>query len=473
MPDDTKTPSIFPKKESDELSKVNKELYERNLEMAIKNHTLLIIRKMYEIMNTTYGVEETAQKLVEAIVKELKVHKIYIFLKDTEKKTIQFTAVYPDEFTKEEYLKYFNMPDYKFSIPLSNTENFCVDCVVNNRTRLTNSAFDVLAPIVDEKTAFEIQTKLKLETSIIYPIIFGNEALGGMIIGMDKHIGNLTMVERDALKEIVDVVAIAIERAQIYRDLQMANEKLEEMDKLKDDFLSIASHELRTPMTAIKSYLWMVLNRYADSLTPKNKEYLDRVYNSTERLINLVNDMLNVSRIESGKILMKMSDFDLVQLIDDVKNEVSARMQERRQELIIECSEKQLMVHGDREKIHQVLENLVGNSIKFTGEGGKITVGTVRKNNMVRVFVLDNGKGIAKDDIPKLFKKFGRLENSLESISQSSGTGLGLYICQQFVELCGGKITVEAEEGKGAKFIFTLPFVLEKFEDKPPELVET
>src|SRR3989344_7262313 len=135
----------------DEIAKVNKELYEKNLELAIKNHTLLIIRKMYEIMNTVYGVNETAVKLAEAIVKELKVHKIYIFLKVPEKNSIQFVSVYPDEFSKDEYIQYFNRPDYKINISLTNKDNFCVDCVLNKRTRLTNSAYDVLTPFVDEK----------------------------------------------------------------------------------------------------------------------------------------------------------------------------------------------------------------------------------------------------------------------------------------------------------------------------------
>lgn len=431
-----------------ELKKVNEQMYKKNLELAIRNRTLGILRNLYEIMNTTFGMGDLVQQLTMAIKRELQFRTVSIALINKEGNTLETISGFPDE--KENSL-------LRLRLPLSHTDNFCVDAVTHNHTRLTNDLTDVFVPMLDEHRAKILQEQTHIQTAIIYPLRFGREPLGVLIIGMEKHVGGLSRAERETLQELIEVIAIAIERAQIYSDLQGANARLKSLDKLKDEFISLTSHELRTPMTAIKSYLWMVLNRYAHSLTAKNKEYLGRVYNSTERLINLVNDMLNVSRIESGKIVLKLADFDMLLLIDDVKNEVSARMLERKLELIMESHEKKVMVRADREKIHQVLENLVGNSIKFTPPVGKITIAVSVEEPFAQITVADTGKGIARSNFPKLFQKFGRLENSLESISQNSGTGLGLYICQQFVDLSGGAIRVESEVGQGTKFIFTLP----------------
>src|SRR3989338_118460 len=307
----------------DELAKVNREIYERNVELAIKNRTLSMIRQMYEIMNTTYDVEETCRRLIQNIVSELKLPKGFIILADRKNNLIRFVSEYPRPETKDSV---FAVEDGQVVISLDETDNYCVDSILNNRRRMTNSLYDLFVPMLSEIRAEAYQKKLGVETSILYPMDFSGEGFGVLALSLDKHIGFLSTAERDALKEMTDVVAVAIERAQIYSDLQNANVRLEALDQLKDEFISIASHELRTPMTAIKSYVWMILNRHADTLTPKTHEYLDRVYKSAERLINLVNEMLNVSRIESGRIMLKPAEFDLVELAQDIKREVQAKL---------------------------------------------------------------------------------------------------------------------------------------------------
>lgn len=242
--------------------------------------------------------------------------------------------------------------------------------------------------------------------------------------------------------------------------LAKANDRLKELDRLKDDFVSIASHELRTPMTAIRSYAWMALHRSDVPLSKTLEKYIVRVLMSTERLINLVNDMLNVSRIESGKIEIIPEPIDPLLLIKDIVDEVYySRSQEKRLQFVV--LEKPVpKIFADPEKLRQVFLNLVGNSLKFTPDGGKITFDFFSDGKTVEISVSDTGVGILKDDLSKLFHKFSRLDNSYTAAATSGGTGLGLYVSKSLVELMHGRIWVQsAGANKGSVFTVSLPVV--------------
>ncbi|TSC86859.1 MAG: Sensor protein [Microgenomates group bacterium Gr01-1014_7] len=249
---------------------------------------------------------------------------------------------------------------------------------------------------------------------------------------------------------------------QITQQVYEMNAKLHQLDKLKDEFVSVASHELRTPMTAIRSYVWMALHKSDIPLSQKLERYLYRTLISTERLINLVNDMLNVSRIESGHIEINPKVFDIVALVKDVMEEVKVKAMEKRLSLLV-LEHKIPQVFADPDKVHEVLLNLLGNSLKFDYPGGMITVDFFTDGKMVEVSVRDNGLGIVKEDVGKLFKKFGRLDNSYVSISTSGGTGLGLYISKSLVEMMHGSIWAQSEGvDKGSTFTFSLPIATQE-----------
>lgn len=262
----------------------------------------------------------------------------------------------------------------------------------------------------------------------------------------------------------------------VSQEVYKANSELHKVNKLKDDFVSIASHELRTPMTAIRSYAWMALHRSDVPLSDKLKKYLERTLISTERLINLVNDMLNVSRIESGRIEIAPSAFDLTNLIGEVIIEVDAKVKEKG--LIIEHVKNQIpKMFADENKVHQILLNLIGNSLKFTPSGGKITISYQSDGQNIAVSVRDTGVGIVVDDLNRLFKKFSRLDNSYVAAASTGGTGLGLYICKSLIDLMKGTIKAESSGlNQGTTFIFTLPVATpsilseaEKYHYKPPQ----
>ena len=231
-------------------------------------------------------------------------------------------------------------------------------------------------------------------------------------------------------------------------------------DKLQDDFVSIVSHELRTPLTAIRSYAWMALHRSDMKLSPKLEKYLVRIVISSERMINLVNDLLNISRIEEGRIELHLESVDLISLCKDVLDEVyySKTTDKTINMLLLEQPVPKVLV--DPERLREVLLNLVGNAVKFSSSGTKITIGFFTDGTSVETFVKDEGPGISKDDLGRLFKRFSRLDNSYTAMSTSGGTGLGLYISKKLIEKMDGRIWATSEgEGKGATFTFTLPVV--------------
>ena len=189
---------------------------------------------------------------------------------------------------------------------------------------------------------------------------------------------------------------------KITKQVYEMNARLHQLDKLKDDFVSVASHELRTPMTAIRSYAWMALHRSDIPLTQKLERYLYRTLISTERLINLVSDMLNVSRIDSGKIEITPKAFEMLDLVKDVMEEVKPKAWEKRLQLII-LENRLPQVFADADKVRQLLLNLIGNSIKFSYPGGIITVSFFTDGKVLETSIGDQGPGIVKEDLGKLF----------------------------------------------------------------------
>ena len=244
---------------------------------------------------------------------------------------------------------------------------------------------------------------------------------------------------------------------KLREQLEEANVKLTKLDQAKSEFISIASHQLRTPLSAIKGYLSMVIDLdYGEGPEPIAK-ILTRVYNSNERLIALVNNMLNISRIESGRIQFDPRPLQIEPVITDVLAEIKPEAQSRQIQLFFpkSCSLSR-KVQADERILHEVLNNLVDNAVKYTPHG-RVTISLRPHSAHLEVRVQDTGIGIEAADIPRLFKKFSRGPDVYKNYT--SGSGLGLYVVKQLIEMHQGKVGVEsAGTGQGSTFWFTLPF---------------
>lgn len=231
--------------------------------------------------------------------------------------------------------------------------------------------------------------------------------------------------------------------------------KEKQLEEMKLDFVSMAAHELRTPLTSIKGYIHILSKNIENTLTDQQKTYLLRMSIATQRLVGLVENLLNVSRIERGSLMLRVEEVDWLANVKEILAEVLDQAKDKKQELTIVEPEKLMKVKVDKFRINEVLTNLVSNAISYTPLGGKIKVWFDTSSDEIITHISDNGPGIPKDAIPFLFTKFFRVSGKLEQ--GSKGTGLGLYIAKSIVEMHKGKIWVESEEGKGSTFSFSIP----------------
>lgn len=244
----------------------------------------------------------------------------------------------------------------------------------------------------------------------------------------------------------------------IRRDFELLqlSEQLRLMDEAKSHFVSVAAHQLRTPLSAIKWTLKLFLDGDLGAITSSQKEYIKSVYETNESMNKLVNDLLDVSRIESGRLKYDFKEVNVADVINKVVDLFSVEAQNKNIKLIFEETPNLLgMLKFDVEKIQMVLENLISNAISYTPAGGQVVVTLREEVDKIKISVADTGIGIASKDLPQLFNKFFRLDGAVKMVP--NGTGLGLFISRSIVLRHGGTIDVQSEEGKGSVFSLTLP----------------
>lgn len=232
-------------------------------------------------------------------------------------------------------------------------------------------------------------------------------------------------------------------------------EQLIALNQAKDEFISLASHQLRTPATGAKQFIGMVLEGYAGDITPEQQRFLQKAYESNERQITIVNDLLKVARVDAGKVTLQRDKTDVIVLIQSVLDEQNSKFEDREQTVLFQPKQAHLYASLDAVHIRMVLENIVDNASKYTPHNKAIEVMVQKTNGELRISVRDEGVGIDKKDVDKVFNKFSRIDNPLSV--QVGGTGLGLYWAKKIIDLHGGSIEVESEIDKGTIFIIRLP----------------
>ena len=238
---------------------------------------------------------------------------------------------------------------------------------------------------------------------------------------------------------------------EVFRDI--TQEVL--LDKAKDEFISIASHQLRTPASGVKQYASMLLEGYAGKLTAAQKKMIKTIYDSNERQITIVNDLLRVAHVDAGQVQLNLETIDMVSLIADILNEQAHIFKERRQTIRFMHDEPQLTSAVDVKNMRMVIENIIDNASKYTPQHKNIHVTVLRTRSSIKIHVQDEGVGIPKKDLANIFKKFSRLENALSV--EVGGTGLGLYWAKKIVKLHAGTIRVQSEVGSGSVFTISIP----------------
>ena len=288
----------------------------------------------------------------------------------------------------------------------------------------------------------------------VAPMLWEGQAIGSILVGRER-LEAFSEKEQALLKTFADQAVIAIENVRLFKEIQDKSRQLEIANQHKSEFLANMSHELRTPLNAIIGFSEVLLERMFGELNEKQDDYLKDIFTSGKHLLSLINDILDLSKIEAGRMELDLGDFDAAQALGNAMVLIRERAQTHGIGLSLEADPLIGEIRADERKFKQILLNLLSNAVKFTPDGGKVTVHAKAIGIGIEVAVTDTGVGISADDQLVVFDEFKQVGRHYTN--KHEGTGLGLALTKRFVELHGGTLTLESEPGVGSTFTFTLP----------------
>lgn len=308
--------------------------------------------------------------------------------------------------------------------------------------------------------------------ALVMPLRQGDKISGYVLLG-DHRTSNYTKRDLNVLSATSNELVIAIQNALSLhevkelnatlqqridvatKELRSSNAQLKHLDEVKDEFMSMASHQLRTPLTSIKGYLSMVLDGDVGKITPQQEKVLAEAFNSSERMVHLIADFLNVSRLQTGKFVIEKSVIDFNALVEQEISDLQVMAKSRSLELVLKLPKTKLLINADTAKLREVITNFVDNAIYYSRLGTKIAIRVKQDGGSLLFTVTDTGIGVPKAEQAKVFGKFFRATNARKQ--RPDGTGVGLYLARKVITAHGGKEIFESVEGKGSIFGFRMP----------------
>jgi len=286
------------------------------------------------------------------------------------------------------------------------------------------------------------------------PLLSEDQVVGALVVNR-RVPGEFEARVVDVLRTFGTQSALAIQNARLFREIEDKGRQLEAANRHKDEFLASMSHELRTPLNAVIGFSEVLIEKMFGDVNAKQEEYLHDILASGRHLLSLINDILDLAKIEAGRMELDLEDFDVAQAIDNAVVLVRERATRKGLTLVTTLDRALGSVRGDQRKIKQVLLNLLSNAVKFTPEGGHVEVRAQRLGEQVEISVADSGIGIAAEDLEAVFEEFRQV--GTDYAKKHEGTGLGLTLSRKFVELHGGRLWVKSQPGQGSTFTFSLP----------------
>ena len=325
---------------------------------------------------------------------------------------------------------------------------------------------DIKLPDISGLEMLETTKELNPEVAVI--MITDDASLETAVSAIDEG-AYAYIVKPEAMNELKTMInnalreqELLIKNRKLVESLQRSNKSLEEINKAleqasraKSDFMAKMSHELRTPLNVIIGFGELLVDRVPGEVNEEQRQCLDDILTSGRHLLGLINQVLDLSKVESGKVELKLTNIALAKVVKSVRSAMMPVLAQKKQSLDVKLEEGLPLVHADEARLRQVFFNLVSNSSKFTPEGGELKIEAIRKDNWCKVSVSDNGIGIEKKDQEQIFAPFYQADNSMAG--ERKGTGLGLALVKEIVEMHGGRIWVKSEYGSGSRFTFTLP----------------
>jgi len=440
-------------------------------EQAISSHLETITKQVSQLatlnqtgmaITSTLDVAKIIETVLDLLARNLKFSRIAMVLFDTNRREAFISQV-------AGVSKDLEQQAYQIRIPVQDDQSLDADVLLRGKAFLVadrETVADRIHPML-----LGLMRQIGVDSFVVAPIQTQHEILG--YLSADKSSEPCTQEDLELLKTVVSQVGGAMENARVYKELEIltksleervqnrtkalqeAIERLQELDRLKSAFVSIVSHEFRTPMTSIKGLVENMLDGLTGDLSEHQSYYLSRVKANIERLTRMINDLLDLSKIEAGRMELFQTDVSIKELLDEVIESMQGIALKKSLTLHSSIQGEIPVIQGDHDKLYQVLTNLIGNAIKFTGAGGAIDVkSNLKADETIQVCVSDTGCGIPPEEQEAIFQRFYR---SSSAPVEARGAGLGLAICKSLVELHYGTIWVESSTGKGTKFFITLP----------------
>lgn len=433
------------------LQQINEELYKRNLELALVNKTLTLLRKLYQISLQSLDLTTLSAQISESIRESLNMEVVGILHFDESRDILK-----PLHYSQSERFIKAITPGSGISLELSNaSDRPLLKSLLIDKASVISAQVKEVWESFGGSTSSLSENDSHVETFLIYPMVTHDKVIGILLLGINRSYELLSKFEKDSITSLIDVTAVAVDKALVYEQLNQLNVQLQALDKARAEFITIASHQLRTPPATLKWYLGSLVNGDYGKLEPEAKQIVEKAQVTNNGLISLIDDLLNASRIERGKMEFLFEPTDLAVITKLAVDQLVPQAFVKGVELVYHPPVRPLpSIMADKEKLRQVVNNMIDNSIKYTSKG-TVTVSIFEKDENVCVSVADTGKGIDKDHLHTLFGKYNR---GKDSALQSTGLGLGMYLAKVVVEQHKGKIWAESEGvNQGATFIFSIP----------------
>lgn len=446
--------SAKPKNPNDELEHVTQEMYKKNLELAETNQTLTLLRKIDEIvLDAEADIGVVSDNAVKAITTQADFFELALLLVVNRKSSLL-------------EVRAFSSQNSKIKLPgiLGKSINRLPELVrksIRRQKVIEGSDLKKLLPgeIITQIEQAKIDSKLHY---FICSLDARGELKGILVLATRIQSSKISKYQRQLVERLTRAIGIAIDSKLLYAEIQEAtarlkitNRHLKELDKAKDEFISMASHQLRTPLTAIKGYVSMLNDGDAGKLNEQQANFADLAFTSAQRMVSLISDMLNVSRISTGKLVIEKAPFDFDKITQEEINLLITTAKAKGVELVYHRPKNKIpMLQLDEGKMRQVIMNFTDNAIYYA-PNTTIDIYVERNANRVEFKVIDRGIGVPDKEKKELFTKFFRAGNARNV--RPDGTGLGLFMAKMVVEMQGGKIIFESQEGEGSTFGCSFP----------------
>lgn len=438
-----------------DMAHLSQEMYKRNLELAETNQILSLLRTIDNLVLESHDtLPALCQNISESIIAHSPYPLVAIMVIPPDKDYLDLMGC------SSSYDSHPNIENYK--VKLDDHDEWLVKLDRYTTIDLNTLSDKEIAIILhdSQEDVRALRHNIPLQTLILVKLMARHKLVGLMAVGFTKQKDGISEKDLQMLSRVSEVVGIALDNKLLFeenqlvmRKLQDYNEKLKAMDETKDEFISMASHQLRTPLTSVKGYVSMVLEGDAGEISEMQRKLLDQAFASSQRMAYLIADLLNVSRLRTGKLVIETTATNLADVVDSEIKQLQPSIKARGLTLNYAKPLKFPTLMLDEPKIRQVIMNFIDNAIYYTPAGGTVTVDLKDNDKTIEFTVTDDGIGVPAAERHQLFTKFYRAENAKKA--RPDGTGLGLFMCKKVIVAQGGTIIFQSKQTQGSTFGFS------------------